>query len=206
VTPQQRLAPYKLTDRVLLDGLEDDFATRLYGLLADPRLEHRVHIVSGFRTYAQQLDLYTRWKNGTYDVPSVAKPGTSRHETGRAADLGIGWGTSYGWSHVHLVSIDHGIHYPVRGEAWHAETRPGAAPVAAPIINVRKRTMFQWTQGGNNYLWDGEKVVALAGCNTASWQLAAMNLAPNIGELPLEEHNVLLRRLAGHDPVGSWDA
>lgn len=129
MTPQDKLAPYKLTDRVLLEGLTDDFATRLYALMVDPRIEHRLNIVSAFRTYEQQTDLYNRWMNGTYDVPSVAKPGTSRHESGKAADLGIAWGTRYGWDHVHAVAADHGLHFPVRGEAWHAETTPGAAPV-----------------------------------------------------------------------------
>src|SRR5688500_13426756 len=48
----------------------------------------RVTIGSGWRSSAQQTDLYTRWKNGTYDVPVVAKPGTSNHETGHAIDFG----------------------------------------------------------------------------------------------------------------------
>lgn len=128
MTPQEKLAPYKLTDRVLLDGLTDDFATRLYAVLSDERLYHRVHIVSAFRTYEQQKALYDAWRNGTYDVPSVAKPGTSRHETGVAADLGIGWGSPYGWSHVHAVAREYAMRFPVPGEAWHIETVPGAPP------------------------------------------------------------------------------
>lgn len=47
-------------------------------------------ITSGYRTYAEQKDLYDRWtgkKQPPFSAPSVAKPGTSRHENGRALDL-----------------------------------------------------------------------------------------------------------------------
>ena len=124
-----RLAPYALTDRVIFDGLDPDFEARLWALLTDPRLEHRVLVVSAFRTYEQQKALYDAWKAGTHNVPSVARPGTSRHETGRAADLDISWGAPFRWAHVHAVSADYGLHYPVRGEAWHVETKPGAPPL-----------------------------------------------------------------------------
>lgn len=44
-------------------------------------------ITSGLRTYAEQKSLYDRWKAGTFHAPSVAPPGTSLHESGRALDL-----------------------------------------------------------------------------------------------------------------------
>lgn len=44
-------------------------------------------ITDAYRTYAQQKSLYDRWKAGTFSAPSVAYPGTSLHETGRALDL-----------------------------------------------------------------------------------------------------------------------
>lgn len=44
-------------------------------------------VTSGYRSYAQQKSLYDRWKAGTFHAPSVARPGTSRHENGRALDL-----------------------------------------------------------------------------------------------------------------------
>lgn len=44
-------------------------------------------ITDGYRTYAEQKSLYDRWKAGTFSAPSVAYPGTSLHETGRALDL-----------------------------------------------------------------------------------------------------------------------
>ena len=44
-------------------------------------------ITDAYRTYAQQKSIYDRWKAGTFSAPSVAYPGTSLHETGRALDL-----------------------------------------------------------------------------------------------------------------------
>lgn len=49
--------------------------------------EYDLLITSGYRTYAEQKSLYDRWLAGTFFAPSVAKPGTSRHENGRALDL-----------------------------------------------------------------------------------------------------------------------
>jgi LAS superfamily LD-carboxypeptidase LdcB len=54
--------------------------------LAEKRGEH-FHITSGLRTYAEQLRLWN--SRGSNPFP-VARPGTSRHETGRAADVTIG--------------------------------------------------------------------------------------------------------------------
>jgi D-alanyl-D-alanine carboxypeptidase len=53
--------------------------------LAAKRGEH-FHITSGLRTYAEQLRLWNARGSNPYPV---ARPGTSRHETGRAADVTI---------------------------------------------------------------------------------------------------------------------
>jgi D-alanyl-D-alanine dipeptidase len=54
--------------------------------LAAKRGEH-FHITSGLRTYAEQMRL---WNNRGSNPYPVARPGTSRHESGRAADVTIG--------------------------------------------------------------------------------------------------------------------
>jgi hypothetical protein len=54
--------------------------------LAAKRGEH-FHINSGLRTYAEQMRLWNARGSNPYPV---ARPGTSRHETGRAADVTIG--------------------------------------------------------------------------------------------------------------------
>jgi D-alanyl-D-alanine carboxypeptidase len=53
--------------------------------LAAKRGEH-FHITSGLRTYAEQMQLWNARGSNPYPV---ARPGTSRHETGRAADVTI---------------------------------------------------------------------------------------------------------------------
>jgi hypothetical protein len=53
--------------------------------LAAKRGEH-FHINSGLRTYAEQMRLWNSRGSNPYPV---ARPGTSRHETGRAADVTI---------------------------------------------------------------------------------------------------------------------
>jgi uncharacterized protein YcbK (DUF882 family) len=54
--------------------------------LAAQRGEH-FHITSGGRSYAEQERLWNARGSNPYPV---AHPGTSRHETGRAADVTIG--------------------------------------------------------------------------------------------------------------------
>jgi hypothetical protein len=54
-------------------------------VLAVKRGEH-FHITSGLRTYAEQMRLWNGRGSNPYPV---ARPGTSRHETGRAADVTI---------------------------------------------------------------------------------------------------------------------
>jgi hypothetical protein len=59
--------------------------------------------LSGYRTYAQQAELYREYQAG--QGPLAAVPGTSEHETGRALDLGSmsgrqavdQFGAPYGW-------------------------------------------------------------------------------------------------------------
>ena len=51
---------------------------------------YSLHVTSGYRTYAQQLSLWRRWKGlekPPFYAPSVAYPGTSLHESGGALDV-----------------------------------------------------------------------------------------------------------------------
>lgn len=103
-------------------------------------------ITDGYRTYAEQKSLYDRWKAGTFSAPSVAKPGTSLHETGRALDLRDSGSTpgvtvagnsrsnwlkanapAYGFK-ASGYSFSEPWHYEYQGEPWNAgSTATGAA-------------------------------------------------------------------------------
>lgn len=98
----------------------DDAAAASYARMRDAGCP--AGITSAGRTRAQQQALYDKWKAGLLPgTPSVAKPGTSRHETGLALDLPGGaraWvkahGKAYGW-----------ISDLVKSEPWHFEYHPG---------------------------------------------------------------------------------
>jgi hypothetical protein len=66
--------------------------------------------MSGYRSYAQQAELYRQYLAGT--GPLAAPPGSSAHETGRALDVATPagrravdlFGSQYGWSKVEAPS------------------------------------------------------------------------------------------------------
>lgn len=77
-----------------------------------------LHVNSGKRTYAEQKALWVK-----YGYPRAAKPGTSRHETGLAADVvtartrrNIG-----SVKRLREAMRAHGLCLPVANEPWHVE-------------------------------------------------------------------------------------
>ena len=110
------LVDYRVHDGVDVD-LEEPLAGRLERLLA--RFGGRVLILSGRRTYAEQQALWDR----NPDPALTARPGTSNHERGRAADLRI-VDPSVTWREVHLAGGTFGLHWPVPREDWHVEADP----------------------------------------------------------------------------------
>lgn len=86
----------------------------------------RVYLVSGRRSRDQQIALRKAHcgtsKYAIYDAPAsscsppTARPGSSKHETGEAADLG----GDLGYAHARANELH--IHFPVGGEDWHAES------------------------------------------------------------------------------------
>lgn len=107
-------------------GLEAAFAATLKKMMAEiPGLS----ITSGFRTYEQQAKLYAE-KPGW-----AARPGTSNHERGIAADLAYkGSGQLPGWLREKLAA-EYGVSFPlanraVRPEPWHVEPNGGSGRTA----------------------------------------------------------------------------
>lgn len=84
----------------------------------------RILIVSGLRTYSEQVALWNAYLNGRGNL--AARPGTSRHETGLAADcgvIGLGPYVSIGLFPGAVNAMKkHGLALTVYSEAWHAET------------------------------------------------------------------------------------
>ncbi len=100
-----------------IEGLNEDLLNRLAQV--GEKLGVPVHITSGFRSREEQERLYQMYLNGTGNL--AAKPGTSKHETGNAADCSIG-GVNIG---AYPGAIDAmrevGLGLPVGGENWHVE-------------------------------------------------------------------------------------
>jgi len=102
-----------------LASLLDDFA-------ADVR--RYVWIGEGWRTRARQEELWRQYVARNYAPPVVARPGTSNHETGNAADASVlhsGRGGSFTnvglWPHGERILARHGLGLPVGGEPWHVQ-------------------------------------------------------------------------------------
>jgi len=87
-------------------------------------LGQRIYVRSGFRSRKEQEALYAAYKAGR--GPLAARPGTSRHESGNAADVQIGERSGPNLASVPkaaAIAKRHGLHFPVPGEPWHSEVR-----------------------------------------------------------------------------------
>jgi hypothetical protein len=111
------LAEYRVHDGVDV-GLVDPLADRLLRLLT--LFGGRVLIISGRRSWAEQQVLWEQYLAGG---PLAARPGTSLHERGAAADLRI-VDSSVTWREVHLAASTYGLAFPIAGENWHVQADP----------------------------------------------------------------------------------
>lgn len=111
------LAEYRTSDAVDV-SLVDPLASRLLALLE--LFGGRVLIISGRRSYAEQSVL---WNNYLVGGNLAARPGTSNHEKGRAADLRI-VDSSVTWQQVHDIGATYGLRFPIASEDWHVEEDP----------------------------------------------------------------------------------
>lgn len=93
-------------------GLDPGFADSLGRLLAAAPRQIDYY---GFRTYDEQAKLYAEKGPGM-----AAKPGTSWHEFGLAADLQIGNDVGLtNWLHEHAA--EYGLFFPMSWEPWHIQ-------------------------------------------------------------------------------------
>lgn len=106
-----------------LQGLDALLRSRLDALGA--ALGVRIDVISGFRTHQEQQALYRQYLAGTGNLAAV--PGTSRHESGRAADAYVN-GTALALvPGAREAAARIGIGFPVGGEPWHTEVVAGDA-------------------------------------------------------------------------------
>ena len=94
-------------------------------------------ITSGYRSTQTQKSLYDKWISGNYDVPVVAKPGTSRHEFGCAVDIRV---SDNGKSSKEImaemgrygesIGLRWGGNWKKNKEIWHFDIDPKATAIA----------------------------------------------------------------------------
>ena len=77
------------------------------------------HVNSGYRSYAEQAVLYDRYLHGGGVL--AAKPGTSNHNYGKAADVSAEGMPVGATGRIRERLHHYGLCLPVRGEKWHVE-------------------------------------------------------------------------------------
>ncbi|MGH9249001.1 MAG: M15 family metallopeptidase, partial [Acidimicrobiales bacterium] len=110
--PAAKTAPERVAQPAVdcagLGGVSAELASRTCAAIRSSGGD--CHVISGFRSYARQAELYQRYLNGTGNL--AAPPGSSNHETGDAVDMSGGCAAE-------LAAQD--LVTPVGDEPWHWE-------------------------------------------------------------------------------------
>ena len=128
-----------------LPGADPDFVepfgARLSLLLE--RFGGRLMVMSGRRTYAEQERLYAAYLAGGN---LAAKPGTSNHERGLAADLDRADG-ALSWVDVHRAAATVGLCFPLYaaglGEPWHVESDPVWVDPTEEVLDMTRQELAE---------------------------------------------------------------
>lgn len=101
-----------------IDNLHPAFLQQLLAFVAASGGSVRLEGGSGWRSYAKQAQLYADWVAGRHPAPSVARPGSSKHNHGLAFDLVYGPGGRE-WALANASRF--GLRFPMGDEPWHIE-------------------------------------------------------------------------------------
>ena len=123
VRARQVLSQKTIDDRRIAKWLSGDLDCNRELLVRLSRVAEesgwKLHVNFGLRTYAEQKALWDK-----YGAPRAARPGTSRHETGLAADVvsnRLKWMNLGQIPGARKAMRKHGLGLPVPGESWHTE-------------------------------------------------------------------------------------
>lgn len=114
--PALAAGPSRLTGDT--SGLNDTLRAALEQVAQ--QLGQPVEVKSGFRSRAEQAELYQRYLNGTGNL--AAPPGSSNHESGNAADVYVNGVALANAPGGRAAATAAGLGFPVGGEPWHTET------------------------------------------------------------------------------------
>jgi len=97
-------------------GMDAKFNSALQRLVQDSG--GKISVGSGYRSLAEQQVLYDRWIRRVPGQAPAAKPGSSNHNYGLAADLKYKPG---GREFAHANAGKYGLRFPMSYEPWHIE-------------------------------------------------------------------------------------
>ena len=125
--------------RVNMSGLHSNFKKAFYTMVGDWVTNFsgtKVYVESAFRTRAEQERLWIKYGKNT---KRVARPGTSRHESGFAIDIDRKSAAALESSGLFSK---YGFHRPLKHEPWHVEmTAAGRNKPVEPEVNVSPTSM-----------------------------------------------------------------
>lgn len=98
-------------------GLDPEFDSALLRLIKDSG--GKISVGSGYRSIAEQTKIYNLWRAGKHPAPRVAKPGSSNHNFGLAADLKFADRAARAYAHANAAR--YGLRFPMGDEPWHVE-------------------------------------------------------------------------------------
>ncbi len=100
-----------------ISGLKPELVSRL--IAAAKKLGGRISVTSGFRSRAEQQRLYDLYRSGQGNL--AAAPGTSKHESGAAADVQFNGSSLGSTAEGRAAAQAAGLAFTVSGEPWHVE-------------------------------------------------------------------------------------
>jgi MYXO-CTERM domain-containing protein len=175
-----------------------------------------IHVVSGFRTMAEQTYFYNCYVNcNCNNCNLAAKPGYSNHQSGHALDLNTSASGVLSWLNAHGAT--YGFKRTVPSEDWHWEWwggGPGGGPcvdkptypvltikAAAVTIDGQARDLCQLGQSKGIFdLWSGQDVevdIDVKNSGTAAGRNVTVGLSAEDPFLAVARWNILSDWKAG---------
>jgi hypothetical protein len=139
------------SSRVRIDGLHPKFVARLEAFFADKRIDGNVKVCSGVRSYADQVRLYKKYKEGRGNL--AANPDRRFGDKGLDGqgiwrgswhmEQNDGWGYAVDFrlvgkalstGDVNKIAAEYGIRPTVASEWWHHQPRKSTDWFDAPAM------------------------------------------------------------------------
>lgn len=174
-------------------SVEERFSHALANMLADAqKAGHKVNVVSGKRTIEQQADLYNKYKAGKGNLAAKPSP-HAPHVAGYASDLNWSQLPAKTRNWIRQNAAKYNLHFPVKGEPWHAELIGARDEVKLdPIFSEIAKGKAPKTEGQKISQAEADVRKRLADAKATSDKYAnrplfSQNIQTPFGNIPLVE-------------------